>query len=233
MENWLQRTELLIGKQNIEQLAYSTVVVFGCGGVGSYVVEGLVRSGIGSIILFDHDTVSITNLNRQLMATLPTIGESKVQLLKKRALEINPALQIRVYSEFVTKENIASLLATIPSITYMVDAIDTISSKLAIIEYADSHRIPILSCMGTGNKLDPTKFEIADISKTSVCPLAKVIRKELRDRKISHLKVLYSKEIPKKFAPDEEHTTSSISFVPSVAGLIIAGEVIKDICHLP
>lgn len=232
MENWLQRTELLIGKKNLEQLRYSTVVVFGCGGVGSFVVEGLVRAGIGNLVLFDPDIISITNLNRQIMATVQTIGESKVQILKQRALQINPALNIRVYSEFVTEENIDSYLRTIPAITYLVDAVDIVSSKLAIIQYAHDHKIPLISCMGTGNKIDPTRFEITDIQKTSVCPLAKVIRKELRNRKIPHLKVLYSKESPNQISPNSTHTTASISFVPSVAGLMIAGEVVKDICML-
>lgn len=232
MEDWLQRTELLIGKKNLEQLRYSTVVVFGCGGVGSFVVEGLVRAGIGNLILFDPDIISITNLNRQIMATVQTIGESKVQILKQRALQINPALNIRVYSEFVTEENIDSYLRTIPAITYLVDAVDIVSSKLAIIQYAHDHKIPLISCMGTGNKIDPTRFEITDIQKTSVCPLAKVIRKELRNRKIPHLKVLYSKESPNQISPNSTHSTASISFVPSVAGLMIAGEVVKDICML-
>lgn len=232
MEDWLQRTELLIGKKNLEQLRYSTVVVFGCGGVGSFVVEGLVRAGIGNLVLFDPDNISITNLNRQIMATVQTIGESKVQILKQRALQINPALNIRVYSEFVTEENIDSYLRTIPAITYLVDAVDIVSSKLAIIQYAHDHKIPLISCMGTGNKIDPTRFEITDIQKTSVCPLAKVIRKELRNRKIPHLKVLYSKESPNQISPNSTHTTASISFVPSVAGLMIAGEVVKDICML-
>lgn len=232
MEDWLQRTELLIGKKNLEQLRYSTVVVFGCGGVGSFVVEGLVRAGIGNLVLFDPDIISITNLNRQIMATVQTIGESKVQILKQRALQINPALNIRVYSEFVTEENIDSYLRTIPAITYLVDSVDIVSSKLAIIQYAHDHKIPLISCMGTGNKIDPTRFEITDIQKTSVCPLAKVIRKELRNRKIPHLKVLYSKESPNQISPNSTHTTASISFVPSVAGLMIAGEVVKDICML-
>lgn len=232
MEDWLQRTELLIGEKNLEQLRYSTVIVFGCGGVGSFVVEGLVRAGIGNLVLFDPDNISITNLNRQIMATVQTIGESKVQILKQRALQINPALNIRVYSEFVTEENIDSYLRTIPAITYLVDAVDIVSSKLAIIQYAHDHKIPLISCMGTGNKIDPTRFEITDIQKTSVCPLAKVIRKELRNRKIPHLKVLYSKESPNQISPNSTHTTASISFVPSVAGLMIAGEVVKDICML-
>ena len=230
--NQHQRTYLLWKQENVEKMQDHCVLIFGCGGVGSYVVEGLVRAGIGNLVLFDSDEISITNLNRQIMATTQTVGQSKVQVLKMRALQINPELNIKVYSEFVTEENLSSLLQSIPSITYMVDAIDTVSSKLAIIQYANDKTIPLISCMGTGNKLDPTCFEIADIQKTSVCPLAKVIRKELRNRKISHLKVLYSKEEPKQFSQDEAHTTASISFVPSVAGLIISGEVIKDICNI-
>jgi len=232
MENWLQRTQILIGKENLEKLQNSTVAVFGCGGVGSFVAEGLVRSGIGHILLLDADTISETNLNRQLMATRDTIGQSKVEVLKQRALSINPNLAISTFSVFITEENIASYLDTIPNLSYIVDAVDTISAKLGIIQYAKSHNIPVISSMGTGNKLDPTRFEIVDIEKTSVCPLAKVIRKELRSRHISHVKVLYSKEEPHQTEPDDNHTTASISFVPSVAGLILSGEVIKDICGL-
>lgn len=232
MENWLQRTQILIGKENVEKLQNSAVAVFGCGGVGSFVVEGLVRSGIGHIILFDADTISETNLNRQLMATQDTIGQSKVEVLKKRALSINPALNISTFEVFITEENIAEYLAPIQNLSYVVDAVDSVSAKLGIIQYAKEHNIPVISSMGTGNKLNPTKFEIADIEKTSVCPLAKVIRKELRNRHISHVKVLYSKEEPHQAEPDDNHTTASISFVPSVAGLILSGEVIKDICGL-
>ncbi len=232
MENWLQRTQILIGKENIEKLQNSTIAVFGCGGVGSFVVEGLVRSGIGHLILFDSDIISETNLNRQLMATRETIGKRKVEVLKSRALRINPALVIDIFPVFLTKENIASYLQPFSDVSYFVDAVDTVTTKLGIIQYAKDHNIPVISSMGTGNKLDPTRFEITDIEKTSVCPLAKVIRKELRTRHISHVKVLYSKEEPHQIEPSENHTTASISFVPSVAGLMISSEVIRDICGL-
>lgn len=232
MENWLQRTQILIGKENLQKLQDSTVMVFGCGGVGSYVVEGLVRSGIGHLVLFDADTISETNLNRQLIATTETIGESKVEVLKKRALSINPMIQIDTFSVFISEENIASYVEPFSNVSYLVDAVDTVRAKLGIIQYAKAHDIPVISSMGTGNKLDPTRFEIADIEKTSVCPLAKVMRKELRARHITKVKVLYSKEEPQQIEPDDVHTTASISFVPSVAGLIISGEVIKDICGL-
>lgn len=229
MENWLNRTELLIGKVNLLKLQDSHIVVFGCGGVGSYVIEGLVRAGIGEITIVDKDVIDITNINRQLMADTTVIGLSKVQVERNRLLKINPNLKINIYNEFVNKTNISNFIAH--NVNYIVDAIDTVSSKLDLVEYANFNSIPILSCMGTGNKLDPTKFEVTDISKTSVCPLAKVMRKELRLRDIIHLKVLYSKELPSRFNNDAEfsRTPASISFVPSVAGLIIASEVIKDL----
>lgn len=223
MKEWLARTELLIGKENIEKLENASVAVFGCGGVGSYVVEGLVRGGIGTLFLIDHDTISITNINRQLMADTTNIGELKIEAMRKRILKINPCIQLQTFATFATKSTLDTIFAS-NAVDYVVDAIDTVSSKLDIIEYCHSHAIPILSCMGTGNKLDPSQFEIADITKTSVCPLAKVIRKELRTRSIPHLKVLYSKEQPKK-----NPIPASISFVPPVAGLMIAGEVIRDI----
>ena len=224
-ENWLDRTEKLIGKSNIEKLKNSTVVVFGLGGVGSYVVEALARSGIQNLVIVDKDIVDITNINRQLIATHSTIGKSKVDVAKKRILDINPNCNIMSIKEFVSKENIAQLLDE-KNINYIIDAIDTVSSKLSIIEYAYNNSIKIISCMGTGNKLDASNFEITDINKTSVCPLAKVIRKELRKLNIPKLKVLYSKEEPLKL---NSSTPASISFVPSVAGLLIAGEVIRDL----
>ena len=224
-ENWLDRTEKLIGKSNIEKLKNSTVVVFGLGGVGSYVVEALARSGIQNLVIVDKDIVDITNINRQLIATHSTIGKSKVDVAKKRILDINPNCNIMAIKEFVSKENIAQLL-DVKNINYIIDAIDTVSSKLSIIEYAYNNSIKIISCMGTGNKLDASNFEITDINKTSVCPLAKVIRKELRKLNIPKLKVLYSKEEPLKL---NSSTPASISFVPSVAGLLIAGEVIRDL----
>lgn len=229
MENWLNRTELLIGKDALEKLSTSTVVVFGCGGVGSYVIEGLVRSGIGHIILVDNDVIDVTNINRQLIADTTTIGESKVKIAKERALKINPHIVVTTFKEFATLSNLTNFIPD--NCNYIVDAIDSVSSKLDIVSYANIHHIPIISCMGTGNKLDPTLFEVTDITKTSVCPLAKIIRKELKKRGIPHLKVVYSKEIPHRFSYEEiyKKVPSSISFVPSVAGLIVASEVIKDL----
>lgn len=229
MENWLNREELLIGKEAIKKLRASTVLVFGCGGVGSYVIEGLVRSGIGNLIVVDNDIVDVTNINRQLIADTTTIGMPKVESVKERALKINPNLNVTIYQEFATSANLSNIIPT--NCSYIVDVIDTVTSKLDIIEYANHHHFPVISCMGTGNKLDPTMFEISDIAKTSVCPLAKVMRKELKNRGIEHLKVLYSKEEPQRFSNDEalKRTPASISFVPSTAGLIIAGEVVKDL----
>ena len=228
MDNWLSRTELLIGKENIEKLSHSIVAVFGCGGVGSYAVEGLVRSGIGNIVLIDNDVVDITNINRQLIADTSNIGKPKVEVAKERLLKINPDLNITVFQEYYDSSTSDILLK---SYDYVVDAIDSVTSKIHLIEQCISRNIPIISSMGTGNKLNPTELEVSDISKTSVCPLAKVMRKELGKRGIKHLKVVFSKEIPKREINDEDlkRTPASISFVPSVAGLIIASEVVKDI----
>lgn len=232
MESWLNRTELLIGTENVTKLQNSHVIVFGCGGVGSYVIEALVRSGVGTISIVDHDTIDITNINRQLIADTSTIGKLKVEVEKDRLLLINPALKISTYSQFADASNLEGIISS--DCTYIVDAIDSVSSKLSLIEYAHQRQIPIISSMGTGNKLDPTLFEVTDISKTSVCPLAKVIRKELRQRGIFHLKVVYSKEEPHCFSNKEENvrTPASISFVPSVAGLILASEVVKDLLSI-
>ena len=224
MENQYTRTELLIGKEGIEKLKKAKVVIFGIGGVGSFVVEGLARAGIGSFILIDSDEVSESNLNRQLIATTKTVGRAKVEIAKERILEINPNAKVEIHREFFVPES-EEIFDT--SANYIVDAIDTVTAKIEIIVRANKLNIPIISSMGTGNKMDPTRFEIADIYKTSVCPLAKVMRKELRARDIKKLKVLYSREEPIKQA--ERTAPGSISFVPSVAGLIIAGEVIKDI----
>lgn len=228
-ENWLNRTEMLIGKENLDKLQASHVAIFGIGGVGSYVLEGLVRSGVGTITIIDNDIVDITNINRQLIATTANIGISKVEVAKKRALEINPNLKINIYQEYYSETNSDKLISN--EYDYIIDAIDSVSSKLSLIETSINKNIPIISSMGTGNKLDPTKFEITDIYKTSVCPLAKVIRKELKKRNIKHLKVIYSKEEPKQNITDSNlnRTPASISFVPSVAGLIIASEVVKDL----
>ena len=225
-EQWKSRTELLIGKDNIQKLANSKVIVYGIGGVGSFVVEGLVRAGVENIILVDNDVITPSNLNRQIHATISNIGKLKVDCMKERILSINPKVNVETYIP-QNIENGEELLID-NTIDYVVDAVDTITTKLKLIQRAKEKQVPIISCMGTGNKLDPTKFEIADIYKTSVCPLAKVMRKELKKRGIQDLKVLYSKEEPIKH-DTESRTPASISFVPSVAGMIIAGEVIKDI----
>ena len=231
MVNWLDRTEMLIGKENVKKLQNSHVVVFGLGGVGSYVVEGLVRAGISYISIIDKDIVDVTNINRQIIADIETVGKSKVDVEEERILKINSNAHVSKIKEFVNKNNLEEIiekiikLQNIVTINYVVDAIDTVSSKLEIIKYCNAHNIKLISCMGTGNKLDASKFEITDISKTSVCPLAKVIRKELKKLNIQHLKVLYSKEEPLK---TNTASPASISFVPSVAGLLIAGEIVRD-----
>ena len=225
------RTELLIGKENLEKLKNSKVAIFGIGGVGSFVLEALTRAGIGNFILVDKDNVDLSNLNRQIIATRKTVGKPKVEVAKERILEINPNAEVEIYKEFFMPETEGILDSTI---SYVVDAIDTVTAKIELVKRAQELNIPIISSMGTGNKLDPTKFEVSDIYKTSVCTLAKVMRKELKARKIKKLKVVYSKELPIKVARNEEvikQIPGSISFVPSVAGLIIAGEVIKDIIN--
>ena len=225
------RTELLIGKENLEKLKNSKVAIFGIGGVGSFVLEALARAGIGNFILVDKDNVDLSNLNRQIIATRKTVGKPKVEVAKERILEINPNAEVEIYKEFFMPETEGILDSTI---SYVVDAIDTVTAKIELVKRAQELNVPIISSMGTGNKLDPTKFEVSDIYKTSVCPLAKVMRKELKARKIKKLKVVYSKELPIKVARNEEvikQIPGSISFVPSVAGLIIAGEVIKDIIN--
>lgn len=228
MENWLSRTEILIGKESVEKLQKSKVAIFGIGGVGSYVVEALARAGIGKFILVDNDNVSITNLNRQIIATNKTIDKPKVEVAKERILEINKDANIEIYKEFFMPESKEILDNTV---SYIVDAVDTVTAKIELVVRANKLNIPIISSMGTGNKLDPTKFEVSDIYKTSVCPLAKVMRKELKKRNINKLKVVYSKEEPLQtdLVENGKKVPASISFVPSVAGLIIAGEVIKDL----
>lgn len=234
MSDMFSRTELLLGKEKVDTLRNSKVAIFGIGGVGSFVLEGLARAGIGSFVLVDNDTISESNLNRQLIATTKTIGRPKVEVAKERILEINPKANIEIYQEFFMPDIREEIIDK--SVDYIVDAIDTVTAKIELIVRAKKLNVKIISSMGTGNKLNPTKFEIADIYKTSVCPLAKVMRKELRKRDINELKVLYSKEEPikmEKEIEEKEHAKKqipgSISFVPSVAGLIIAGEVIKDL----
>lgn len=225
--NQFSRTELLIGKEGVEKLQKSKVAVFGIGGVGSYVVEGLVRAGVGHLIIVDYDKYDITNINRQLGAMHSTIGKYKVEVMKERILDINPNIKVEAYRPDEIEGGETSLIDS--SITYVVDAIDTMSSKINLIEKAKAENVRIITATGAGNKLDPTKFEIADIYKTSVCPVCKILRKELKKRNIKDLKVLYSTEIPQKVDENGERTLGSISFVPSVAGLIISGEVVKDI----
>lgn len=222
------RTELLIGKEKVEKLNKSKVAIFGIGGVGSYVVEGLARAGVGKFVLIDKDKVDITNLNRQIIATHKTIGKAKVEVSKERILEINPNAEVEIHEEFFLPESEGILDETVD---YIVDAIDTVTAKIELVMRANKLNIPIISSMGTGNKLDPTRFEVTDIYKTEVCPLAKVMRKELKQRGIKKLKVVYSKEEPVKIIHKEgkKQPPASISFVPSVAGLIISGEVIKDL----
>lgn len=250
MLNQFSRTELLIGKEGIEKLSKAKVAVFGIGGVGSYVVEGLARAGIGNFILVDDDKVCATNINRQIIATKLTIGQAKVEVAKKRILDINSEANVDIHQEFFMPDSEEILDK---SVSYIVDAVDTVTAKIELAVRANKLEIPIISCMGTGNKLDPTRFEVTDIYKTSICPLAKVMRKELRTRGIEKLKVVYSKEEPIK--PEQYvdascktncvcHTETkgnctvrnqvpgSISFVPSVAGLIIAGEVIKALLNV-
>ena len=237
MLNQFSRTELIIGKENIDKLRKSKVVLFGIGGVGSYVLEGLVRAGIGHFVLVDDDTVSVTNINRQIIATTKTIGKNKVDIAKERVLDINPDAIVETKQMFFLPETEDFFDS---SIDYIIDAVDTVTAKLEIIERAKKHNIPVISCMGTGNKLDPTRFEVTDISKTKICPLAKAMRKNLKKRGINHVKVVYSQEEPITPSVMEEKeeaghskrvTPGSISFVPSVAGLICVGEVVKDIIN--
>lgn len=227
LENQFSRTELLIGKEGIEKLQKAKVAIFGIGGVGSFVVEGLARAGIGNLIIVDYDKYDITNINRQLGALHSTIGKYKVDVMKERILDINPNAIVEAYRPDEIEGGETNIIDS--SITYIVDAIDTMENKIKLIEKANSENINIITATGAGNKLDPTKFEIADIYKTSVCPVCRILRKELKNRNIKKLKVVYSKEVPQKISQNGSKTLGSISFVPSVAGLIIAGEVVKDI----
>ncbi|ENK0840420.1 tRNA threonylcarbamoyladenosine dehydratase [Clostridium botulinum] len=232
MENWLRRTEFLIGKEAIEKLNKSKVVVLGVGGVGSFVIEALVRSGVGNIAIVDNDTIDITNINRQIHANLNTVGKSKVEVMKERILSINPKCNVKTHQVFINEDNINEIVDK--DTDYVVDAIDTSSSKILSIVWCDKNNINIISSMGTANKLYPSKLKIADIYDTKVCPLAKIMRYELRKRNIKSLKVLYSEETPIKnnnrpLNDKGRPTPASIAFVPPCAGLIIAGEVVRDI----
>lgn len=228
------RTERLLGREGMRRLSQSRVAVFGVGGVGSYVVEALGRSGVGTLDLIDHDTVSVTNINRQIMALHSTVGKVKVEVMKARLLDINPELVVNTYACFYDASNQDAF--PFEKYDYIVDAVDTVTAKLLLIEHAWKHQIPIISCMGVGNKLNPHQLEIADIGKTSMCPLARVMRKELKARGIKKCRVLYSKESPAALNEVELKETTgrhpvpgSVAFVPSVAGLMIAGEVVREL----
>ena len=246
MVHAFSRSEELLGKEGLKRLSEAKIAVFGIGGVGSYVVEALARSGVGSLTLVDHDVVSLTNLNRQLVALRSTIGRKKVLVAKERIMDINQDAVVHTYDTFFGAET--EELFDFSTFDYIVDAVDTVSAKLLLIEKAKEAGVPVISCMGTGNKLNPSCFQIADISKTSVCPLAKVMRAELKKRKIKKVKVLFSTEpLPKENRrrlgqPEKKTETvqetrsgtgrpvpASVSFVPGVAGLMIAGEVIRDL----
>lgn len=240
------RTELLIGTEGLLKLKNSTVMIFGIGGVGGFALEGLVRSGVGNIILIDDDTVCRTNINRQIIATKKTVGKPKVEVARDRILEINPKVKVTIFQTFYLPGNTDNILDL--NCDYIIDAIDTVSAKIDLVLEAGKRNIPIISCMGMGNKLDPTKIEVADIHKTSICPLARVMRRELRKRGVKSLKVVYSKEEPMipleidsncrtqcictnkdRTCTHRRHIPGSVSFVPSVAGLVMCAEVVKDL----
>ncbi len=219
------RTEMMLGSEAVERLKGSHVAVFGVGGVGGFAAEALARAGVGRITLVDSDRVAVSNINRQIIATTSTVGKYKTEAMRDRILDINPECEVTVYNEFYSEENEISL----QGVGYVADCIDSVRSKLHLITKATEQGVKIISSMGAGNKLDPTRFKVSDISKTHTDPLAKVIRTELRKRGIDHLKVVFSDEPP--INPTGERTPGSVSFVPSAVGLIIAGEIIKDICR--
>ena len=248
MLDQFSRTELLLGKDGMNRLAKSKVAVFGIGGVGGYVCEALVRSGVGAFDLIDDDKICLTNLNRQIIATRKTIGKYKVDVMKERMLEINPDVKVDIHKCFFLPENAHEFV--FDEYDYVVDAVDTVSAKIEIIMQSQKNNVPVISCMGAGNKLDADKFQVADIYQTKMCPLAKVMRRELKKRGVKKLKVVYSEEEPKRPIDDlsiscrtncvcppgtkrkctvRRDIPGSVSFAPSVAGLIIAGEVVKDL----
>ena len=240
MQNQFSRTEILLGKYGVERLKKSRVAVFGIGGVGGYVAEALARSGVGALDLIDNDEVSLTNINRQIIALHSTVGRPKVDVMKERILDINPECNVRIFQCFYLPET--KNLFDFTEYNYVVDAVDTVTAKIQLIVQAKEAGVPIISSMGAGNKLNPASFEVADISQTSVCPLARVMRQECKKRGIKDVKVVYSKEKPVESKLSEEEKKSaeqkgnglapgSCAFVPSVAGLIIASEVVKDLCN--
>ena len=247
MSDQFERTELLLGREAIDKLAHSRVAIFGVGGVGGYVCEALVRSGVAAFDLIDKDTVALSNLNRQIIATRKTIGKYKAEVMRDRILEINPDADVRIHNCFFLPENADEF--PFEEYDYIVDAVDTVTAKIALVMKATEKNIPIISSMGAGNKLDGSMFRVADIYKTKVCPLAKVMRRELKKRGVKKLKVVYSEELPVRPIRNAEadskaedsnpldekkirrkDTPGSVAFVPSVAGMIIAGEVVKDLC---
>ena len=247
MSDQFERTELLLGREAIDKLAHSRVAIFGVGGVGGYVCEALVRSGVAAFDLIDKDTVALSNLNRQIIATRKTIGKYKAEVMRDRILEINPDADVRIHNCFFLPENADEF--PFEEYDYIVDAVDTVTAKIALVMKATEKNIPIISSMGAGNKLDGSMFRVADIYKTKVCPLAKVMRRELKKRGVKKLKVVYSEELPVRPIRNVESdskaedgnlldekkvrrkdTPGSVAFVPSVAGMIIAGEVVKDLC---
>jgi tRNA A37 threonylcarbamoyladenosine dehydratase len=248
--DWYSRTELLIGKDGVDKLKNSKIAIFGIGGVGSFTAEALCRAGVGSLVLVDYDDICLTNLNRQIHATRKTVGKSKVDMMKERLLEINPKMEVITFKELYNEESAERLLTS--DLSYVVDAIDMVSSKLDLIIRSMEMNIPVISCMGAGNKFDPTKLEITDIYKTSICPLARVMRQELRKRGVKKLKVVYSREEPVTPIETEKNCKNncicsnkdlakcthrrqipgSISFVPSAAGLVLASAVVRDLLGL-
>ena len=231
MLNRFSRTELLLGEEGMEKLRRSRVIVFGVGGVGGYAVEALARSGVGALDLVDNDVVSLTNINRQIIATERTVGQYKVDVAAARIAEINPDCVVHTYKTFYLPETAGEFDFT--QYDYVVDAIDTVAGKISLVRNAKACGTPVICAMGAGNKLDPTKFEVADLAETSVCPLARIMRRELKKYGIEHVKVVYSREEPLRPLPSEENvkreTPGSVAFVPPVVGLILAGEVVKDI----
>lgn len=240
MADQYSRTELLLGEEGVARLREAAVMIFGVGGVGSHCIEALARSGIGRLVLIDNDAVSITNINRQSIAYHSTIGRMKTDVMRERIRDIDPSIRVTTYETFVLPDNLGEILDAEPEVDYVVDAIDTVSAKIALAEETLKRGIPLISSMGTGNKLHPELFEIADLADTSVCPLCRVMRRELKQRGITHLNVLYSKEKPVDVSgrsTDEDSGVrrsipGSVSFVPPVAGLLIAGEVIRTLAGI-
>ena len=230
MQNEFSRTELLLGESNMSKLYASRVIIFGVGGVGGYVAEGLARSGVGSIDIVDNDTVSLSNINRQIIALHSTLGRDKVDVVRERLLDINPAIRITPHKCFYLPETADRF--DFSDYDYVIDAIDTVTGKIQIIMQAEEAGVPVISSMGCGNKLDPTKLKVTDIYSTSVCPLAKVIRRELRKRGIDHVPVVWSPETTHKTPASRDDPPGTVSFVPAAAGLVLAGEIIRDLAGI-